>query len=77
MAGLARVGRSILLRGGAAAKQTEVRPNPCAGERDLCAIAFQVRWRIGILLDSSFRGGAKHRTRNLDIPGSVLCTAPE
>ena len=48
MAGLARVGRSILLRGGAAAKQTEVPPNPCAGERDLCAIAFQVRWRIAV-----------------------------
>jgi len=25
----------------------------------------------------SFRGDAKHRTRNLEIPGSVLRTAPE
>jgi len=25
----------------------------------------------------SFRGGAQDRTRNLEIPGSVLCSVPE
>src|ERR1700757_2000098 len=29
------------------------------------------------LLAPSFRGDGRHRTRNLEVPGSVLCTAPE
>jgi len=30
-----------------------------------------------IYVPSSFRGDAKHRTRNLEIPGLVLRTIPE
>jgi hypothetical protein len=73
------VGRSILLSGGAAAKQTEVRPNPCAGERDPCAIAQTKRAAAfaAAFLNSSFRDGPQDQTRNLEIPGSVLRTAPE
>jgi hypothetical protein len=29
------------------------------------------------MLSPSFRGGAQHRTRNLEIPGSTLRVAPE
>jgi hypothetical protein len=32
---------------------------------------------MGRFLDPSFRGDAKRRTRNLEIPGSALRTAPE
>jgi hypothetical protein len=31
----------------------------------------------GVGKDPSFRGDAKHRTRNLEIPGLVLRTIPE
>jgi hypothetical protein len=32
---------------------------------------------IHVFLRPSFRGDAKHRTRNLEIPGLVLRTIPE
>jgi hypothetical protein len=32
---------------------------------------------VMLFISPSFRGDAKHRTRNLEIPGLALCAIPE
>jgi hypothetical protein len=43
--------------------------------RQRMKIAFSSR--SASLHSTSFRGSSKSRTRNLEIPGSMLCIAPE
>jgi hypothetical protein len=37
---------------------------------------FTALFQVPLLLDPSFRGDAKHRARNLEIPGLVLSHHP-
>jgi hypothetical protein len=47
------------------------------GGTKILSLARKTRGENAELCFSSFRGDAKHRTRNLEIPGLVLRTIPE